>query len=240
MLSRLKDYYGEKEMNKNKNIGAVNVAVKPVEQLDPADWKSVYSSFQKIEPLALIPADWTHESRFQPGAVQVGWRNQALWVYAKFQDASIFNSATAHNDLMWQHGDVFEMFLRPEAQARYYEFHVTPQNLHLQLRFKSEHEVNDIREWGKGLPDSSFVEEPLFQHWTNVNQTEGFWESLVEIPATSVVNTGSIQLGDRWRFLFSRYDVEIGSPEMVLSSTSNLSKVDFHLQADWRTLEFVE
>ena len=227
-------------MKKNENVGTSNVYVKPIEKIDPADWNSVYSVLAQIEPLPLIPADASHASRFQTGSVKVGWRTRALWVYAKFEDKSIYNSATAHNDLMWQHGDVFEMFLRPLAQARYYELHVTPHNLRLQLRFKSEEEVKEIQEWGTGLPDSSFVEEPLFQHWTHVNEQEGFWEVLAEIQAESVVNTGTIQIGDKWRFLFSRYDAEVGNPEMVLSSTSSLSKVDFHNQQDWRTLIFAE
>ena len=241
-LHRLKDYEGENELNKSENSGGSSIIVKPLEQFDPADWKSVYSAFEKVDILPFIPADSTYEARFQPGAVKVGWRNQALWVYARLEGCSIFNSALTHNELMWSLGDTFEMFLRPLAQARYYEFHVTPQNLRLQLRFKSEEEVNELREWGRGLQDSSFVEEPLFQHWTNVNETEGFWEVLAEIPAESVVNTGSIQIGDKWRFLFSRYDFAFGDREKdaVLSSTSNLLRVDFHHQADWRTLEFAE
>ena len=75
------------------------------------------------------------EPDFTPAVVRAGWRGNSLLVFAELEDADIFTRATAHNQRMWELGDVLEIFLSAENSAGYVEFHVTPNNLRLQLRF---------------------------------------------------------------------------------------------------------
>ena len=75
------------------------------------------------------------EEDFTPGIVRVGWRGNSLLVFAELEDANIFTHATADNQRMWELGDTFEMFLQAADSPGYAEFHVTPNNFHLQLRF---------------------------------------------------------------------------------------------------------
>ena len=181
-----------------------DIFVRPIETFDPEDWHATERAFSESERIPLLPVSNDRVEIFQPGSIRLGWDQGKLWVLATLTDSSIFNSATQHNELMWRLGDTFEMFLKPKAQARYYEFHVTPQNLRMQLRLKSEEYIQEARDWGRGLADKDFVSEPLFEHWTRKDETDGFWEVLACVPAASVVNTGSLGVGDQWRFLFSR------------------------------------
>ncbi len=75
------------------------------------------------------------EADFASATVRTGWREDSLLVFAELPDADIFSRATGHNQRMWELGDVLEIFLSPENSVSYVEFHVTPTNYRLQLRF---------------------------------------------------------------------------------------------------------
>src|SRR4051812_42355417 len=75
---------------------------------------------------------------FLPATVRVGWTKTAMIIEAELGDCDMFNPATKFNDVAFPLGDVFEIFVRPEEQEAYYEFHVSPTNQILQLRIPSQ------------------------------------------------------------------------------------------------------
>ena len=52
---------------------------------------------------------------------------------ALFHDSDIFNTAKVNNERTWTTGDVCEFFIQPAGQDDYFEFHVTPEGITLQL-----------------------------------------------------------------------------------------------------------
>ncbi len=74
---------------------------------------------------------------FLPACVRVAWNDASLFVHAVLQDADVFNPVDEFNTPSFNAGDVFEIFLRPEQQDAYFEFHVNPNNSLLQLRIPS-------------------------------------------------------------------------------------------------------
>lgn len=177
------------------------------------------------------------EPDFTQAVVRVGWRDDALLVFAELDDSDIFTRATTHNQRMWELGDVLEIFLSPENSASYVEFHVTPNNFRLQLRFPDTPTMRRAQSENKFdhlmLPDGVFVSRT----WTQPETKQ--WFVLAEIPAAPVCGANKSLPGTNWRFSFSRYDEVRGRPEPIISSTSPHAKPDFHRREEWGTMFFV-
>ena len=189
------------------------------------------------------------EPDFAAGVVRTGWRGDTLLVFAELSDADIFTRAHAHNDRFWELGDTFELFLQPGPGPAYVEFHVTPTNLRLQLRFASP---PSERPASSGDPfEVSLIRADAFHSQTWVNAGAREWCVLAQIPAASVagmpVGVGGVTsapapsplAGSSWRFSFSRYDYTRGREQPVISSTSRHSEPRFHRPHEWGVLQFV-
>lgn len=177
------------------------------------------------------------EPDFTQAVARVGWRDDALLVFAELDDRDIFTGATAHNQRMWELGDVLEIFLSPENSTSYVEFHITPNNFRLQLRFPDTSTMRRAQTENKFdhlmLPDGVFSSRV----WTQPETKQ--WFVLAEIPAASVCGANKLLSGTNWQFSFSRYDYVRGRPEPIISSTSPHAKADFHRREEWGTLSFV-
>src|SRR5689334_15362337 len=113
------------------------------------DLESVRRGFQSAAPCHLGQAWEVKESEgFAPALVRVGWWRKSLLVYAELTDADIFTQASGLNERMWELGDAFEIFLRPDGDEAYVEFQVTPNNQRLQLRYANTAALNRARKTG--------------------------------------------------------------------------------------------
>jgi hypothetical protein len=208
----------------------------------PGDWERVIAAFTGAEACALVRA-WRSDPhpRFRPATARVGWRENALWVLAEIEDDDIFNAATTLNQRTWETGDAFEIFLCPEGQDAYYEFHVTPENQHLLLRFPDTEATPRIRAAGAAGADmlkQYLLADVGLRSWTWVEPERGRWTALAAIDGASLAPAGNIRPGDAWGFSFCRYDYTRGEPEPVTSSTSPHQVADFHDQTAWGRLTF--
>jgi hypothetical protein len=195
-------------------------------------------AFDAATPIRLRQA-WlpSPEEGFAPATVRVAWRDEALLVLAELEDADIHTEATRHNQPFWELGDTFEMFLRPEGQDAYAEFHVAPNNFRLQLKFPDA-------DWLRRTPKAeafvaALVGGEAFRSHTWVEPEAGRWWVMAKIPALSVCDRPVPPItGSTWRFSFSRYDYTRGRPLPVISSTSPHAEPAFHRQQEWGCLRF--
>lgn len=191
------------------------------------------------------------EPDFTPAVVRAGWRANSLLVFAELEDADIFTRATAHNQRMWELGDVLEIFLSPEKSASYVEFHVTPNNLRLQLRFPDTATLR--RAQTENRFDHLMLSDGVFYSRTWAQPENQKWFAFAEISANAVCGAVGVQAsvcppdtpkrefqlaGMKWRFSFSRYDYVRGRGEPMISSTSPHAQPDFHRREEWGTLIF--
>lgn len=206
---------------------------------DAEDWQSIASAFAEAESCYLRQA-WRGEAEpgFRPCCVRTGWNDAALLIYAELEDEDIHNPTTELNAFSYMHGDVFEMFLRPVEQSAYFEFHVSPQNQKLQLRFPEEHALSKMRAQGKGLPADWRISGWMINTRVKVCAGESKWRVFAEIPFEKVAEVRRPEPGSEWLFSFSRYDYTRGIKEPVLSSSSGHSELNFHRQQDWGVLHF--
>ena len=209
-----------------------------LETFDPADLASVQAAFSELEEYPLQQA-WLPEPEpdFLPAVAKLGWRGNSLLIFAQLTDGDIFTRATTHNQRFWELGDTFEMFLRPVGQKSYVEFHVTPTNLRLQLRFADDNCIVSARQ--KGAFQEMLVSEPQFQSHAWIRTDSARWYALAEIPAGAVVEKPRTLAGSRWMFSLCRYEYVRSRKLPVISSTSAHTVPDFHRQDQWSELHFI-
>jgi hypothetical protein len=209
---------------------------RPLPALAMDDLEVVRAAFQGREGQVLKQA-WLPkpEKDFTPGIVRVGRQGNSLLVFAELEDADIYTHATVNNQRMWELGDTFEMFLQPADGPGYAEFHVTPNNLHLQLRFPDSQTVQRARV--KNLFDEFLLQGDIFHSRTWVEARQ--WLVYAEIPAQAVCGLDKPLAETQWRFSFSRYDYVHGRRDPIISSSSLHSVPDFHRREEWGTLNFV-
>lgn len=198
------------------------------------DWDSIAEAFESASSCSFAQA-WRKqlEADFQPTHAHIGWRENALWLYAELDDVDIFNTATQLNQDTYLLGDVLELFLRPVSQQAYYELHVTPNNQQLQLRWPNAHAVYERR----GL--SRYYISGMLQSYTNVQNDRHRWRLLAAVPA-EIAESKTIEKGDVWSFSFCRYDYTHGRRRAVLSSSTSYDPTpNFHNQQNWGKLTFV-
>jgi hypothetical protein len=112
--------------------------------------------------------------------------------------------------------------LGPAGEKAYYEFHVTPSNSVLQLRFEGDGE-------SKSLEDQ-MVAEPLFISETSLTH-EG-WSVVARIPLDGLFPTTHPE----WLLSFGRYDYTVGQAKPVISSTSPHAICNFHRRDSRKSL----
>jgi len=178
---------------------------------------------------------WTEASPQQRGEVRLLRSGNDLWVKGVLPDRDIFNPVTEFNREAWSRGDVFEIFLRPEGQERYFEFHVTPGNQRYQLRFDPEGvdaEGNSVfRKELSTLPVESRVE---------VRLEENRWVVYVRIPLADLIAPAGRPVPKEWKMSFCRYDYTRtdGEASAELFSTSPHRKLSFHRRHEWTSVTF--
>ena len=205
---------------------------------DADQLEAVRAAFASAEDCDLRQAWRTEpEPDFAPATVRIGWRGDSLLVFAELDDADIYTRADAPNQQTWELGDVLEMFLSPADAPGYVEFHVTPNNLRLQLRLPDTPALRRAQAANAFadliLPDGVFCSRA----WTEPDNRK--WFVYAEIPALAVVGAVRPLVGSRWRFSFSRYDYVRGRSEPLISSSSPHAQPDFHRRQEWGTMVFV-
>ena len=211
---------------------------RPLPAFDADKLDAVQTAFARAEGCVLRQA-WLAEPEpdFTTAVVRAGWRGNSLLIFAELEDADIFTRASAHNQRMWELGDVLEIFLSPENSARYVEFHVTPNNLRLQLRLPDTTTLRGAQ--AENRFDHLLLPEGVFHSRAWRQPENNKWFVFAEIPSVAVCGVDRPLAGTKWRFSFSRYDYIHGRAEPMISSTSPHARPDFHRREEWGTLIFV-
>ena len=220
----------------NPAITAAITLCPELSTFDPADLTAVVRAFG-LAPALVMNQPWRAEIEydFAPATVWTGWRQETLFVFAELTDADVSTQATGPNQRLWELGDVFEVFLRPEHQIAYAELQVAPNNQRLQLRYASAEALEHARRTNS--LDEALL--PIAFHsrvWLRPDMRR--WYVLAEIPAAAICDHPGELAGSTWQVSFCRYDYTRGRSEPVISSTSPLTRPDFHRQAEWGTLIF--
>jgi hypothetical protein len=216
-------------------ITPLRLVCRELPAFNPDRLDTVRAAFAAAEHCVLRQA-WLSapEKDFTPGIIRVGRHRNSLLLFAELMDADIFSDAKKMNERMWELGDTLEIFLSEESAASYVEFHVTPNNQRLQLRFPGTEALRQAQK--ANAFDQFLLAGRVFysQTWMEADK----WFVYAEIPAMPVCGSHKPLAGTNWRFSFSRYDYVRGRKEPILSSSSPHAKADYHRREEWGTLSF--
>jgi hypothetical protein len=170
-----------------------------------------------------LTQSWLPESEegFQPGNASIAWNDGILTVSLDFTDDEIMTTASSHQQKLWEHGDVAEVFVQKVGESAYDEYQVSPNGFTLALHYPDISGVASVRSGKRQLDE--FFSKPSFK--AGSVKTHSGWRADFAIPFPC-------SQGDGFRISCCRYDAGIGrSP--VISSTSPHPVRDFHRPHEW-------
>jgi hypothetical protein len=165
------------------------------------------------------------------------WDDEALYYAGSMTDAELRSFGSKRNDTLWK-GDVFELFLKPDAeQPGYFEFQANPRAIVFEMAFP---------ERGQYPPDLTTA--PLLGNKAVVllkgtldhpgDRDEG-WTVEGRIPwAAFAMSGGKPKPGDQWRFAICRYDFGPEGTKPTQMSSAPLTELNFHRHEDYGKLRF--
>jgi hypothetical protein len=197
-------------------------------------WREVGEAMRPV-PTVFLQQSWASPDPrpIRPATVALAHHGNELIVYAELSDEDIFNPVREHGALAFLSGDVFEIFLRGAGEPNYFEHHITPDNITLQLCFPSVEVFENINagkdhDWATRLAGKIPVPSQVL-----VQPEKQVWRILCLLPLTEISsNLDKIPPTD-WTFSFCRYDYTRGEKRPILSSTSAHDHPHFHDQSAW-------
>lgn len=162
--------------------------------------------------------------------VRFAWNEQGLYVQAELEDSFIVATERRDEQLHYETGDVFELFVKPLNDDYYWEMYATPFGNKSTLFFPRAREGMSVQNF---LRDHSF-------HGLEVSAeiTETGWVAGMFVPAEQLTALGaSWGAGSEWSVLCGRYNYNnetLEEPE--LSMWPPVSRTNYHLTAEYATL----
>lgn len=178
-------------------------------------------------------------SRDQPGTpkeggqVRVSWDATGLYVSAELEDSCIVALNREDEQLHFNYGDVFELFVKPRDAAYYWEMYATPCGNKSTLFFPPERGGLSLNELLHGH-DFRGLE-------VSVEETSIGWNAHLFVPVEQLTALGADWAdGTEWTLFCGRYNYnteDLAHPE--LSMAPSLSRQNHHLVDEYASLAWV-
>ena len=115
----------------------------------------------------------------EPAAAMLTFADGHLKAYAAMCDSVIRNDATHDNGHTWETGDAFEFFFQPKYREDYYEAHVTPEQIRLQLH------IQDYRTF-RGVAHEQKICDIGLSVKTQIFHDRNLWLAEMDIPCAAM------------------------------------------------------
>lgn len=163
--------------------------------------------------------------------VRFAWNQQGLYVQAVLEDSFVVAVDRRNEQLHFETGDVFELFVKPLEDDYYWEMYATPFGNRSTLFFPRERE---------GMTVDDFLTQHSY-HALEVaaEMTSTGWLAQLFVPAEQLRALGADWgAATQWTVLCGRYnysDEALEDPE--LSMLPPVSKTNYHLSAEYAMLQ---
>jgi hypothetical protein len=149
------------------------------------------------------------------------------------EDHNVVSKATEDNQKLFLMGDVAEFFIMPsQAKGPYWEIHLSPNNLIMDVYIADQQAFfsNEIT-WDEAISYNSDSRK-------QVNVFDNGWSCELKVPWKAFGLNEAPEPDTRWRFAVCRYNYDEvdGNPE--LSSTADLTELNFHRVEEYTELIF--
>lgn len=203
------------------------------------DGKLSEEAWENAVPIKGFSVFWEKRKARTATVARMLWDDRNLYFSAEMQDEDLFALEKKANGMTWE-DDVFELFFKPSAdKPAYYEFQVNALGTHLEL-FLPSRGAGGYRRFASapplGMESAVRLDGTLNRH----DDRDRGWTVEGRIPWKAFKATGGgPDAGERWKFALCRYDYSVTLEQPDLSSSSPLSRMDFHRYEDYADLVFV-
>jgi len=168
------------------------------------------------------------------GSVSFAWNKAGFYVAAELEDSLLVSENRRDEQLHYEFGDVFELFIKPANDTYYWEMYATPFGNKSTLFFPRERQ---------GMEVGDFLNAHNFQGLeVSAQKTSKGWNAQMWVPAEQLTALGGAWgPGSAWRVLCGRYNYsgsDLKDPE--LSMVPPLSVTNYHLVDEYALLCFCE
>ena len=166
--------------------------------------------------------------------VWFAWNQSGLYVGAALEDSFLIAKNRADEELHFESGDVFELFVKPADDSYYWEMYATPFGNKTTLFFPREREDMIL---------DQFLHAHKYQalHVASSKTPQG-WKAEMWVPAEQLTALGAgWGPGAEWTLFCGRYNYnneQLADPE--LSMAPALSATNYHLTAEYAALRFLD
>ncbi|MDF7823898.1 carbohydrate-binding family 9-like protein [Pontiellaceae bacterium B12227] len=191
---------------------------------DERFWKGICShDFSYSTDASGTPAEKTH--------VRFAWNAQGLFVHAELEDSYIVAKSREDEQLHFETGDVFELFVKPPDEDYCWEMYATPYANKSTLFFPRDRSGMNVQNF---LHDHSFRGLEV-----SARIEDRGWVADMFVPVEQLTALGGDWAeGAAWSVLCGRYNFnndELDNPE--LSMWPAVSKTNYHLTNEYARLQ---
>jgi uncharacterized repeat protein (TIGR03806 family) len=163
-----------------------------------------------------------------PTEAKILWDRDHIYFWAKLADKDLQATVRDRDGQTWN-DDVFEVFFKPSTRHNgYYEFHVTPGNVQMDL-YIPERGPNAYQEY-RSKETFDFESAVQIQGTLDNRQdVDQGWELEFRLAWEDFAATGGRpEPGETWTFSLCRYDFDTRDKEPTLTSIAPLKRRSFH------------
>jgi hypothetical protein len=166
-----------------------------------------------------------NEPAFHPGVVHIELGDGILRFQADLNQPKVGTSAIAHQQRLWELGDVVELFVQKVGATDYYEYQIAPNGFTLALHYPDQAAVAAVRR-GERKMEEYLSAAPLSS--AHASETSTGWNASITFPVMG-------QPEDLFRVSCGRYEYGTGVIP-IISSTSPHPVRDFHRPQEWQEM----
>ena len=171
----------------------------------------------------------------QEGAtVRFGWDASGLYVSAELVDSNLIALNREDEQLHFETGDVFELFIKPLNDTYYWEMYAIPSGNKTTLFFPRDRAGLELNDFLRGHDFHGLD--------VSIEETSTGWNAQLFVPATQLTALGGTWgAGAEWTIFCGRYNYD--SEELIdpeLSMAPALSKTNYHLTDEYAHLNLGE
>lgn len=205
--------------------------------LDDLVWKNAEEYILQLPREKLKGGMYLQET----GAVKFAWDDQYFYVGIRFEDSDVVAEGAQDQLMLYELGDVAELFLKPDSSTWYWELYVSPNGKKTNIWFPGRGRLflPSCLTNNSNLRVAAQVNGSL-NDWTD---KDFGWTAEMAMPIKELTYYGdSFGMGSKWRLLIGRYNYSRYSKWLgaELSSVPQLNKANYHSLEEYAVLEFIQ